>query len=398
MRFLTAKTRHFQQARTRAEAHCFAVELRDGSTVYRWTTHDKPIHLPGDVFGPDYERAPGVYVPHPGLRASSIRYESSLRGNSMDLDGAVVEDSAIGLTSDQFRARLVDGAIVRHWIVSFRDPGVCFRHDVFDVARTSPGEAEWSLELVGRPSRRIARRFGQVHRVSCTNQLGVDNGRDSHCNFDTTRPALHKAGTFSAVATGRQITGTGIETGLAIGDAVQMFGFDNPDLTAAFTVEALGTNAITVDRDIPDETGTGNEALIRVGHVDGLVSAIDGGDSRRVFTVTSANLQILQMTAQWFQHGRVEFLTSTPANRNDGVREVVQGSSAAAGASPNTSTEITLLNAVPFPIALSHAVRLIPGCDLLPQTCQVKFGRYRRFRGGRHIEGADKALKTADAV
>lgn len=397
MRFLTAKTRFHQQARTRADAHCFALELRDGTTVYRWTTHDKQIRLPGDVFGPDYERAPGIYIPHPGLRMSSIRYESALRGNTMSLDGAVVTDSAVGPTADQLRARKLDGAIVRHWIVSFREPSVCHRHDVYDVARVSPGDAEWNLALIGRPARRLAKRFGQVHRVQCNNQLGVDNGRDSHCNFDVARPAFAKSGTFSAVATGRQITGSGIETGLSVGDPIQLFGFTDPDLTDALTITALGTNSITVDRDIPDETGTGDETLIRVGYVDGLVSAVNG-DSRREFTIQSSMLQVLQMSANWFQHGRAEFQTSTPANQNDGLREVIQASTQAVGASPNTSTNLTLLTAVPFPIVLGHAVRLIPGCDLLPQTCKTKFGRYSRFRGGRHIEGADKALKTADAV
>lgn len=394
MRFLTAKTRFHQQARTRAEAHCFALELRDGSTVYRWTTHDKVIRLPGDAFGADYDRAAGIYTPHPGLRSSSIRYESSLRGNTMSIDGAVVDDHAVGLTHDQLRARKVEGAVVRHWIVSFRDPGVCFRHDVYDVAQTRPGDIEWSLDLIGRPARRLSARFGQVHAVQCRNQLGQNDGRSSFCDFDLSRPAFSRSGTYTAVSTGQQITGTGIGIGLSVGDVVQMLGFANPDLTNAFTLSAVADNAITVNRAIPDEAGTGDEILARVGYVDALVSATT---SRQEFIVNASAFIPAQMAEGWFQHGRIEFQTSSPASRNDGERDIIQHSAAVVGSSPNFTMALTLQLGMPFPVVLGHAVRLIPGCDLLPTTCRVKFDRYSRYRGNRHIEGADKALKTADA-
>lgn len=106
----------------------------------------------------------------------------------------------------------------------------------------------------------------------------------------------------------------------------------------------------------------------------GAVAAVT---SRRVFTISGT---AAGQVDGYYAYGEIEFTSGD----NDGLSMQVEAYAAA------TDT-ITLIEPMPYDVAVADGVSLSAGCDRRWATCKDRFDNKDSFRGFPHIPGMDKA-------
>jgi hypothetical protein len=126
-----------------------------------------------------------------------------------------------------------------------------------------------------------------------------------------------------------------------------------------------------------------------------VVSAVDSGSPRRIFTVTELTPNTGGPRGgfpdDWFNGGAVLFITGNNITRAKEVRDFV------ADDGITITQDIELFEDMPFDIVVGDKLRIFPGCDKIFATCRDKFGNSRRFNGEPYITTTDILGQYPDA-
>ena len=187
----------------------------------------------------------------------------------------------------------------------------------------------------------------------------------------------------------------------------------NPDLTLdwpafgqrVYEVTVAGTAASCLEA--PNTTllgthtqGTATLTAFNSWMREAIVSAVDGSDPRRKFTVEeltptsgqSVNANntpnALGFPNDWFNGGGAFFETGDNAKRVIEIRDFVEG-----GATQN----IELFTDLPFDIVIGDKLRLFAGCDKTNPICISKFNNGINFVGEPYVPGEDVLGQYPDA-
>lgn len=104
--------------------------------------------------------------------------------------------------------------------------------------------------------------------------------------------------------------------------------------------------------------------------------------NRKTFTISYSDPQV---TAEWFNGGRVTFTSGDNNGKSVEIRKWTIGSAL-----------VELHLSAPFTPEVGDTLDLIPGCDKRRETCKV-FNNYLNFRGEPFIPGTDELLRYPDA-
>lgn len=122
------------------------------------------------------------------------------------------------------------------------------------------------------------------------------------------------------------------------------------------------------------------------------VSAVDGSEPRRKFTVTEltpvSGGPRGGFPADWFNFGGCTFETGLNAGKTMEARDFVEGAS---------TQDIELFLPLPFDITIGDTGRIYPGCDKRFVTCRDKFDNVLNFVGEPYVPGTDYLLTYPDA-
>ena len=171
-----------------------------------------------------------------------------------------------------------------------------------------------------------------------------------------------------------------------------------------FEVTAAGTTAgepPTYDQTINNTTVDGG-ATLTTRHSwmrSAEVSAVSGGDDRRIFTVTELTPTSGQTVGDrvptalgfpndWFNGGAVFFETGDNAGRTIEVRDFIEGAG---------TQDIELISDMPFVIQVGDKLRVFPGCDKTNPICISKFNNGINFVGEPFVPGEDILGQYPDA-
>jgi len=133
---------------------------------------------------------------------------------------------------------------------------------------------------------------------------------------------------------------------------------------------------------------------------EAIVSAVDGLEPRRKFTVTeltpisgqtvntNTTPNALGFPNDWFNGGAVFFETGNNAKRTIEVRDFVEGAS---------TQDIELFTDMPFDIVIGDKLRLFAGCDKTNPICISKFDNGINFVGEPYVPGEDVLGQYPDA-
>ena len=171
-----------------------------------------------------------------------------------------------------------------------------------------------------------------------------------------------------------------------------------------FEVTTVGTTAgepPTYDQTIDNTTVDGGATLttrhswMRFAQV----SAVSGGDDRRIFTVTELTPTsgqtvgdrvpaMLGFPNDWFNGGAVLFESGDNAGRAIEVRDFIEGAG---------TQDIELISDMPFVIQVGDKLRVFPGCDKTNPICISKFNNGINFVGEPFVPGEDILGQYPDA-
>lgn len=129
------------------------------------------------------------------------------------------------------------------------------------------------------------------------------------------------------------------------------------------------------------------------------VSAVSGGDDRRIFTVTELTPTsgetvgnkvpaTLGFPNDWLNGGAVLFETGDNAGRAIEVRDFIEGAS---------TQDIELISDMPSVIQVGDKLRVFPGCDKTNPICISKFNNGINFVGEPFVPGEDILGQYPDA-
>jgi len=172
-----------------------------------------------------------------------------------------------------------------------------------------------------------------------------------------------------------------------------------------YEVTVAGTTDPCIE--IPDETinnthvqGTAtfkaNHSWMRFAEV----TAVDGTDPRRIFTVTELTPtsgqtvgtnrlpSALGFPADWFNGGAALFEVGNNAGRALEVRDFTEGAG---------SQVIELITDLPFDVVIGDKLRIFPGCDKTNAFCISKFNSGITFVGEPYVPGEDILGQYPDA-
>lgn len=142
-------------------ATCWRI-VRTDSTEFRFTDHDRPLVILGDV-----------YTPTDGISASAVQQDRALRENNFQARG-VISSSAI--TDSDLRLGKFRGAVVTEFLVDWANawasPLITNR---YFIERTEHNTEMWTAEIAGL-EHRLKGKFGRRYTRNCQWTLG-----DSRC-------------------------------------------------------------------------------------------------------------------------------------------------------------------------------------------------------------------------
>jgi uncharacterized phage protein (TIGR02218 family) len=125
------------------------------------------------------------------------------------------------------------------------------------------------------------------------------------------------------------------------------------------------------------------------------VSAVDGTEPRRKFTVTELTPNSVGPRGgfpdDWFNGGGLTFETGSNAGRTMEVLDFV------ADDGMTITQDIELFLDMPFDVEIGDKLILYPGCDKRLSTCRDKFDNVINFVGEPVVPGADYIRKYPDA-
>lgn len=228
---------------------------------------------------------------------------------------------------------------------------------------------------------------------------------------------LHIGKIRSATFSDNSFVGRIDEVRIHRGEALYTAGFtpDEPFVTfnsliwedfgnRVFEVTAAGTTAsepptydLTIDNTTIDggATLTTRHSWMRFAEV----SAVSGGDDRRIFTVTELIPTsgetvgdkvpaTLGFPNDWFNGGAVLFESGDNTGRTIEVRDFIEGAS---------TQDIELISDMPFVIQVGDKLRVFPGCDKTNPICISKFNNGINFVGEPFVPGEDILGQYPDA-
>lgn len=143
-------------------------------------------------------------------------------------------------------------------------------------------------------------------------------------------------------------------------------------------------------------TLTANHSWMRFAEV----TAVDGADPRRIFTVTELTPtsgqavgtnrlpSTLGFPNDWFNGGGCLFEVGNNAGRALEVRDFTEGAG---------SQIIELISDMPFDVVVGDKLRIFPGCDKTNAICISKFNSGKTFVGEPYVAGPDTLGQYPDA-
>ncbi len=151
------------------------------------------------------------------------------------------------------------------------------------------------------------------------------------------------------------------------------------------------------DSTLGNTTTDGNAVLTanRSWAREGIVTAVDGANPRRIFTVTemtpnsgqsvAANRTpaVLGFPDDWLNGGGCLFETGNNAGRAIEIRDFI------ADDGVTITQDIELITDLPFDIVIGDKVRVFPGCDKTNAICISKFNSGKTFVGEPYVPGED---------
>lgn len=133
---------------------------------------------------------------------------------------------------------------------------------------------------------------------------------------------------------------------------------------------------------------------------EAIVTAVDGLEPRRKFTVTeltptsgqtvntNSTPNVLGFPNDWFNGGAAFFETGNNAKRVKEIRDFVEGAA---------TQDIELFTDLPFDIVIGDRLRIFAGCDKTNPICISKFDNGINFVGEPYVPGEDVLGQYPDA-
>ena len=334
---------------------CRCVRLaRPDGVVLGFTDHDRRLSFDGLTFEAATAAARSELAERLGLAVATA-----------DLAGAL---SSEAITEADIEAGLYDGARLTVWRVDWSDPAV--RAVEFEAVL---GEVE-RAGLTYRAELRaltvaLSERIGRTHQKLCDATLG-----DARCrvNLDLLDTVVY--GTVVS-ASGTRITATGIDAGLE-DDALAGGSFEW--LTGALAGQTAAVVG-NVQGGVEGETDVTLDAAPGAAPAEGDTFRVEAGAPRYKGTGTVTAVESgrrfsasgLDFSQDWFDRGRVTWLTGENAGRTGVVR----------GTRTTDVLTVDLWREAPREIAPGDTFEIVAGCDQTFATCVERFGNAVNHRG-----------------
>lgn len=349
-----------------------ALITRTDGTKFRVTTSAENIQIDiGDGLGEQ------TYSASEGVARTNIQNDAELNVDNMDILG--VFNSSV-LDETELRRGLFDFADFKIFVFNHQDTSASM--GIIKIFRGQFGEVVITTQKTFRVTVRslvqvYSKETGESYSKDCRADLGDIRCRvplfpDPDSPTDRTFPVseliINQAYQLGDFVTIPVVPGPGPFIWEDFGDRV-------------YEVTTAGTSDVTIA--VPD-TGIGNThgqgtAVMTANHSwmrAAVVTAVDGANPRRIFTVTeltptsgqavgSNNLpSSLGFPNDWFNGGAAFFESGVNDGRGKEVRNFTEGAG---------SQVIELFTDMPFDIEIGDKLRIFAGCDKTETTCITKF-------------------------
>jgi hypothetical protein len=352
-----------------------ALITRTDEEIFRVTTSSENITIDvGDGLGEQ------VYSASEGVARSNIQNDAELNVDNLDVLGIFNNDV---LDETELRRGLFDFADFKIFVFNHQDTSASmgivkiFRGQFGEVVVTTQGTFRVTVRSLVQV---YSKETGENYSKDCRADLG-----DIRCRvpvfWDEKEPANKTDRTFP-------VSHIAINTAYSLGDFVTIpvtpgagpfiwedYGDRIYEVTTAGT---SGGSIAAPDTTIGNShsqgtaTLTANHSWMRFAEV----TAVNGSDPRRIFTVTeltptsgqavgSNNLpSSLGFPNDWFNGGAAFFESGVNAGRGKEVRDFTEGAG---------TQVIELFSDMPFDIEVGDKLRIFAGCDKTETTCITKF-------------------------
>ena len=359
MKTITSEMTAHLALETTTLASCWRITRTDGEIIYL-TDHDVDIVYDGNTYSADS-----------GYEKTAIRSSLGLSVDNMDVYGLL--DSSY-VTEADIRSGIYDYATVEIFVVNWADltMGELKLHKgIFGEFQTT-NNGSFIAELRGL-KQILDQNIVGVYQPECRVDLG-----STKCSVPI-QPSLLVASTDYVVGDFVRVATAPGETGQAQYENVIY------ECTTAGTTSD-GSPAVTFDTTIGNTTTDGT-AVFTARDAWQRHAVVDTVTDRATFTLSSTGWTETRDVDDWFNGGALAFETGDNAPKVCEIRDWVQ-----------STRTVTLFIPVGYTIASGDLVRLYPGCDKLPTTCNSKFtisgstnfgdnGNIKNFRGDPFVPG-----------
>ncbi len=372
------------------------IERTDG-VKFHLTTSSEAITI--DIGDGDGEQ---VYSAEEGISRTNIESDAELNVDNLDIIG--IFDNVL-LKETELRRGLFDFADFKIFVFNHQKTA----DGIIKIFRGQLGEVIVTKNDFFRVQVRsmvqvYSKQTGELYSKDCRADLG-----DIRCRvpiiFDEEEPANRTDRTFP-------VSDLIINTAYLLGDFVTIPVTPGPgpfiwedygDRIYEVTVAGTSGGTIATPDTVIGNTHSQGTAIMTANHSwmrFAQVTAVDGAEPRRKFTVTeltptsgqtvSTNRlpSALGFPDDWFNGGGCLFESGNNAGRAIEVRDFTEGAG---------SQVIELITDLPFDAVIGDKMRLFPGCDKTNAICISKFNSGITFVGEPYVPGEDILGQYPDA-
>jgi hypothetical protein len=327
-------------------------------------------------------RVAGLYKSETGIHGTTIRSNTDLSVDNMEVSGALFSTAIQAL---DIEAGLYDGAAVTVFETAVDAPSSAniLRQGTLGQ-QTRKAEGEYTFEVRG-PAQRLAQPFLEVISKSCrVKQLGDSRCKRSLADLTFTGlvDTVQGDDTFTDLTLGQ--TGVPVEYVDTTGSIIPATG-----LNAITPVVPSGGIYIS-DQGVTYSDGTPLAAVAGAPGPDQYQVTIVSGVATYYFNPVDGGRRVLtnfDYTYGYFVNGALTWLTGANAGLSNIVRTFVP-------ANGPTPASIQLFIPQPKGIAPGDTYRIVAGCNRLLGTCRDRFNNIVNFRGEPYTPGPDALARV----
>jgi uncharacterized phage protein (TIGR02218 family) len=351
---------------------CWEITRLDG-TVVRLTELDVALEIPPIAVG-SITIGGGRYTSVDGFDRTAVENKTGFEVDTAEINGLL---NSSGISKEDVRASLYDGADLKIFMVNYRDltqGALALKRGLLGEVTVS-GSGRFQTELKSLKTV-LQRRLVEKTSPTCRALLG-----DNRCKIPLSPDVIQRSTEYEV--------GQFVRVPVAPGTTSEIYGNLVYECVAAGETDASQPVYSTV---VGDDTTDGtamfkaHEAWTRHGSV---ISASD----RRTLVL---NVTEPRAVDDWFNQGQITFESGANAGLSMEVKDWDEA-----------TLTLTLFLPMPFDIGVGNVFTIHPGCDRIRGTCVSKFqmansiefsnGNIFNFRGEPDTPGRDFVLTYPDA-